>query len=603
MNQLVAKATKKPPAILLWSCNPASISRWWKSSKAPVWRPTTPITPYKGGDISQDQDQYNPKSYDPGWSDADNKKLADDDYNHQSRPVDKLFIDDFYSAWADPYESLMVPLPVFVWTRRGSDQNDTGSSGYAYDPGTSIQDSYWITGFDGKYADQNGKRYTRQDALGNTIPAHQQDDDGDLGYAGDPGYFDRDNPDSKDLTASLYGPYQNLPVDGGSYCKTDDPSDPGAKLVASWSHISPEDTLAGLTGAVTLNATGYYVFQFEYVGDDRIAHLLTPCSDLAEILRIGQEPDLVTDLQTENSKAPTIIYDDILVSGDIENNSTVRLTLYKSIGETNQPELDEKLCTVEFTINSFRQYPNNYGLYYTKDYLKPGGYVKAGYGSGRCYAATAGHYYWNEEFLRPPSRSDPNTPGLPYHPARPGGPREEVYLENEPPKLETTADPTAEVGQPFFDIAHITLPENDENIYYVYFEAYLSDGWLYCENSNQIFSSRNQKIKVEESGSYQSPTISVATPGNVWWIAHLIDQDNREVVGGHCGARNEITRVQGPSYPNIPGYWYNYFPFTPDVGFINRQIVKIALLGLMVCLGAWQLTNRNSWLLKGRRVG
>jgi roadblock/LC7 domain-containing protein len=79
----------------------------------------------------------------------------------------------------------------------------------------------------------------------------------------------------------------------------------------------------------------------------------------------------------------------------------------------------------------------------------------------------------------------------------------------------------------------------------------------------------------------------------------LVDENNQPVAKGHCGAKNEMTRVQGPSYPNIPGY--DFMPFTPDAGFIVRQAIKIAVLGSITALGAWQLTSRNSWLMRVRR--
>jgi hypothetical protein len=86
----------------------------------------------------------------------------------------------------------------------------------------------------------------------------------------------------------------------------------------------------------------------------------------------------------------------------------------------------------------------------------------------------------------------------------------------------------------------------------------------------------------------------------VWWIEHLVDGDGKPVADGHCGAKNEITRVTEPTTPNTPGFEF-FSPFMPDAGFITRQIAKIVLLGSVVCLGAWQLTSKNSWLFKHRK--
>jgi hypothetical protein len=78
-----------------------------------------------------------------------------------------------------------------------------------------------------------------------------------------------------------------------------------------------------------------------------------------------------------------------------------------------------------------------------------------------------------------------------------------------------------------------------------------------------------------------------------------VDENDNPVASGHCGAKNEITRVTEPTPPpGAPGYTFT--PFMPDSGFIARQIVKIILLGGLIAAGAWQLTSKNSWVFKSR---
>jgi hypothetical protein len=39
-------------------------------------------------------------------------------------------------------------------------------------------------------------------------------------------------------------------------------------------------------------------------------------------------------------------------------------------------------------------------------------------------------------------------------------------------------------------------------------------------------------------------------------------------------------------------------PLYPDAGYFTRQVAKIMAFGVLSVLGAWQLTNKNSWLLR-----
>jgi hypothetical protein len=78
-----------------------------------------------------------------------------------------------------------------------------------------------------------------------------------------------------------------------------------------------------------------------------------------------------------------------------------------------------------------------------------------------------------------------------------------------------------------------------------------------------------------------------------------LDEDDEEVAAGYCGARDEITRVyDNPPPPGVPGNPFT--PFVPDAGFVIRQVGKITALTFIIGFGAWQLTNKNSWLLRKR---
>jgi len=49
------------------------------------------------------------------------------------------------------------------------------------------------------------------------------------------------------------------------------------------------------------------------------------------------------------------------------------------------------------------------------------------------------------------------------------------------------------------------------------------------------------------------------------------------------------------------GVEFSPLPLYPDSGYISRQVGKIIIFGLVSMLGAWQLTDKNSWLLRRRK--
>jgi hypothetical protein len=512
--------------------------------------------------------------------------------------VQDLMMYDFYSKWGDAYESVMIPLPVFVWTQRGG----TGISSYTSLPVT-VSDTYWIAGFEATYGPDKDKRY---DILGKEIAAHGQ-------YQGDDGYFMADS--EKPLQANLYGPYPQRPTtNSDQFCKNTFTAGGNTynTLTKSWSNIDLKDITGapGWTPGVTISERKFnidwYVFQFGYgatgPGSDRLWNFKTDCSDNDEIFRVtsfegGNEPKLVTQVSAGQPKAPTVIKDRVDVYGVVDDDSIAKLTLYRRLGAENDHNTDELLCTVHFKVSGM-------GVYYTEDYYtdQNTGQVKAANGSGYCFAKEAGHYYWREEFYKPGTDIDRPKPDDELQPPQNGGPGEEIDLEKNAPEVETNADQVAYVGQPFRDVAYVTLPEGDNNNkYYLWFTAYgpTQEGEVYC-SGNEVFTTIDRKITVTESGSYTSPSTTVPTPGYIYWIEHLEDEDGNIVDEGKCGAANEITRVhETPPPPTPPGGW-EWTPFVPDSGFVTRQVLKITVLSAIIALGAWQLTSKNSWLFRKR---
>ncbi|MDR1197136.1 MAG: hypothetical protein LBL08_02590, partial [Candidatus Nomurabacteria bacterium] len=390
--------------------------------------------------------------------------------------VSDMILENFHSKYGDPAETLMVPLPLFLWTQRNDSQD------YVIKPGGMVTDTYWATGFRATYyhdddGDGVGEQKIRYDVLGKQIQGHntdqnnQQDkDQHDHSYQGDDNYFKGDNSLSHKLTVTLYGPYSDMPDsnDSDRFCSG------AGKVVKTYPHLleaidkTAEDSH---TKGTTIYDKGWYVFTFKYDGDSRIAPFTTDCSDGDEMFLVddAEEPRLVTYINTANKQAPTVITDKVVVTGSpILKDSVVKLTLYKRRdgADANNPERDQQLCVVRFTIDQA-------GTYNTADYINENtGKVNSGQGSGNCFAETYGFYYWREEFLKPDKTPDDDSDNEPYIPAQNGGPGEEITLDQDKPKVETSADPTTQVGSPFSDIAIVTIPKGDKHDYFLYFEAY-----------------------------------------------------------------------------------------------------------------------------------
>jgi hypothetical protein len=45
---------------------------------------------------------------------------------------------------------------------------------------------------------------------------------------------------------------------------------------------------------------------------------------------------------------------------------------------------------------------------------------------------------------------------------------------------------------------------------------------------------------------------------------------------------------------------FSVAPLYPDAGYLTRQVGKIIAFGIISMLGAWQLTDKKSWLLRRR---
>jgi hypothetical protein len=323
---------------------------------------------------------------------------------------------------------------------------------------------------------------------------------------------------------------------------------------------------------------------------------------------IKDEIGLVTAAYSDQPVAPTRLTDTVVVTGhftDDDKNSIVKLSLYKSArGKEVRPGLEgldgAPLCTIIFTVDKA-------GSYKTNSFIDGNGYVKEKVpGSGRCFAETAGHYYWLEEFLRP--GTDPQNPTPSDYIQPPGkGPAEESVdiLAPPPPKVTTDADVAADVNNPFRDLALVEdIPADDAGPYYLYFTAYgpNADGQVNCSD-NLIYSSESSPMVVTENGEYYSDFITVSSNGLVYWIEHLLDKDGNVVDEGMCGIARETTYIPGtPMTPNTfePFQTLLEYPLYPDAGYFTRQVAKILAFGIVSILGAWQLTNKNSWLLRKR---
>jgi hypothetical protein len=94
----------------------------------------------------------------------------------------------------------------------------------------------------------------------------------------------------------------------------------------------------------------------------------------------------------------------------------------------------------------------------------------------------------------------------------------------------------------------------------------------------------------------------VSVSGVVYWVEHLEDEDGTIIDQGECGARRENTYIIGQDVPppTIPFTPFQVTPRYPDAGYISEQTGKAVAFGIISMIGAWQLTNKNSWLLRKR---
>jgi hypothetical protein len=534
-----------------------------------------------------------------------------------TRPHNMLIEDRFTSAWGDRRESILVPVPLYIVTRRDNSTEDT------FIDQVTINDQYYIAGFSGEYVDEQGDKQRWTDIWGDPIPEYGTYS-GQEGYVtngnvppsiykyehssssvGD--YYSSDQPG--DVHVNLYGAYPlewGRPNESPEYCVSN-------KLVryGTW-QLPPKDT--GPLGAdlpypapLTLYEKGWYVFQYTYSGGDRITDIKTQCGDTSEMFRIVKnEIGLVTTIDSDEKTAPTRITDTVQVTGSFaesDKNSIVKLSLYKRVGLTNRPGIGDTdgapICTVIFTVS-------DKGAYNTLDHIDDDGYPLADEGgSGRCYAVEGGHYYWIEEFLRPGSNPLNPRPSDYIQPIGEGTPEESIDILSPPvPEVTTDADPTTSVNKPFHDTALVTnIPDGNIKKYYLWFKAYgpFADGRVDC-TTQQIYSNQSSPIVVTKNGRYDSEYITVSSNGIVYWVEYLEDEEGNIVDQGECGVRRENTYVVGP---NVPGGTNPFEPFQvtpsyPDAGYISQQLGKVIVLGFVSMLGAWQLISKNSWLLRKR---
>jgi hypothetical protein len=535
-----------------------------------------------------------------------------------TRPHNMVIKDRFTSAWGDKKETLLVPIPLHIVTRRDNSAEDT------FTDQVTINDQYWVAGFSGEYVDDDGKKQHWTDIWGDEIPAYNDANpgyNGGEGYVADTnvppntykysysssgvdGYYSSDAPGY--INVRLYGAYpleDGRPNENNEYCVAN-------KLVkyGTW-QLPAKDT--GLGGAdlpypapLTLYEKGWYVFQYTYTGGDRITNIKTQCGDTNEMFRIVKnEIGLVTAAYADQPTAPTRITDTVQVTGSFQESdkgSVVKLSLYKRAGEINSPGVDKMdggpVCWLYFTVDSD-------GTYTTEDYIDEKGYILADeYGEGRCYTETGGHYYWIEEFLRPGSNPLDPVDSDYIQPIGTGLSPEDIDIKPPPtPEVTTDADPTTSVNRPFHDTALVTnIPDDNTKVYKLWFTAYgpFADGTVNC-SSQLIYSNQSSPIDVTKNGRYDSEYISVSTNGIVYWVEHLEDEDGNIVDQGECGTRRENTYVVGPDVPPVTPF-EPFEPLYPDAGYISRQVGKVIALGFMSMLGAWQLTDKNSWLLRKR---
>lgn len=486
---------------------------------------------------------------------------------------------DFHSKWGDPYETIFVPPDTDVWTLRGNMQN------YIVDWGARYSDQYWTIGW-------SNWRTSYKDIFGNSLPEHNAEDSS---YKGETDYFAPDKDPTEragQIRVDLYGAFDLRP--DTAECPVD-------KRIATW-YVDTIDTdrtgdSTKLENMLPSSGDGWYVYVFSYGGDDRIPALQTKCSDPDEQFYLGEPEDPALETQIDiinaNGKAPTVVSDTVKVSGYVEKDSVVQLSLYRRGGTAHNPNADTQICSVQFKIPSSID-PVTYSV---SDYMDKNGYVFSSNtpegvvaDPNRCFTDEAGHYYWYEEFFGPD--------GEELMPPRADGPNEWVDLEKEYPTVTTMADASVMVGDPFHDVAQVTIPEGDEKTYQLYMRAYgPTTGAPVCDTTNKtnlLFESGPHEVT--ETGQYPSAYTASLTTGYVYWIETLIDKETQEVVAeGYCGKALEITRIYDTEAPGDPWEWT---AGAPAAGEIVLSAVKIVGLISLLGLGAWQLIDRNSWLMR-----
>ena len=533
---------------------------------------------YDAGDTSNESANFN----DNGNRTLDTQTINSADKRGQitNGEVRDLMANDFHSKWGDAYETIFVPPDTNIWTLRGNMQN------YKVDWGARYSDQYWTAGWSDWCTNY-------KDIFGNCLPEHN---DANSSYQGEDGYFAPDKDPTEragQLRVDLYGAFELRPSE--ATCPAD-------KRIATW-YVDTIDTdktgnSTKLENMIPSAGDGWYVYVFSYSGDDRIPAMQTKCSDPDEQFYLGEPPapELETeiDIISTGGKAPTVVSDTVTVSGWVDKDSLVKLSLYRRGGMIHNPKADTQVCSVQFKI----PHSSDPTKYYVSDYMDKNGYVFASNtpddvaaDPNRCFAEEAGHYYWHEEFYDPEGevlKDDPD------------GPNEWADIEEEKPDVTTMADAAVKVGDPFHDIAYVTLPEGNTKVYNLYMRAYgPTNGVPVCDTvnkSNLLFESGPHEVT--KSGTYPSSYTTSLTPGYVYWIETLIDKETDEVVAeGSCGKELEITRIYETPAPGEEWEWTSNIG-APLAGDIVLSAAKIIGLIGALSVGAWQLSDKKSWLMR-----
>ncbi|MDL2327461.1 SGNH/GDSL hydrolase family protein [Ruminococcaceae bacterium OttesenSCG-928-A11] len=537
-------------------------------------------TDYGGNNVAEDNFSDN-GTKDGGDANADSQTVNSASKRGQIAKGDvrDLIANNFQSRWGDPYETIFVAPNTNVWTLRGNMGN------FQVDWGARYHDQYWMTGW-------SDWRQKFVDIFGNGLPEHNSKDSS---YSGEKNYFapDRDpNERVGKVQVDLYGSFDMRP---------DTAECPANKKVATWL-VDAKDTdkygdATKLENMLPSSGEGWYVYVFSYEGDDRTVALQTKCSDPDEQFYLGEyeAPELDTQIIVESSegKAPTVINDHVKLTGYVGKNSQIRLTLFRSGGESHNPNADSLICSVQFTIPS----SNELVTYNTSSYVDKNGYVDElntpvgmDVKTNRCFAEEAGHYYWYEELF------DEN--GKELRPPNADGLNEWVDLEKQPPEVTTNADISVLVGEAFHDTAYVKLPEGDTKTYNLYMRAYgPTAGTVTCDTvgkTNLLFESGPHEVN--KSGVYPSSFTTASSPGYVYWIETLVDAETDEIVAeGYCGQVNEMTKINETAAPG--GDWEWTAPGAPLAGEIAVSAAKIIITTGLLGVGAWQLLDKNSWLM------